>query len=418
MTEQTFTPTRAAGLARLASFQPQMGRHYANMRNHDLGPNDRSNVSALSPWARCRLLTEQELAEAALNKFALSTAEKFVQEVCWRTYWKGWLQHRPGVWSAYQAAVRRDHEALARNAGLRTAYSEATTGQTGIAVFDAWTRELIETGYLHNHSRMWFSSIWIYTLKLPWALGADFFLQHLMDGDAASNTLSWRWTAGLHTQGKIYLARPDNIAKYAGGRFEAELGADWRAGLDRLAKAAPALEGDANPSPGGLGVADTVPDGSFGLLLTEEDLHPASLLPPGSRVAAIAGASFAAQRSAQGVGQAAEAFVTGALDDALAAAAQTFGAEALRLSTETPFEEAVLAWAQGAGVRTVVTAEPPVGWVKPHLDAFKAALSAQGINLVYLRRPWDEAFWPHARKGFFALKKKIPSVLAELGLPA
>ncbi len=74
-------------------------------------------------------------------------------------------------------------------------------------------------GYLHNHARMWFASIWIFTLRLPWVLGADFFMRHLCDGDPASNTLSWRWVAGLHTRGKTYLARASNIATYTGGRF-------------------------------------------------------------------------------------------------------------------------------------------------------------------------------------------------------
>ena len=66
---------------------------------------------------------------------------------------------------------------------------------------------------------MWFASIWIFTLRLPWALGADFFLRHLIDADAASNTLSWRWGAGLQTVGKTYLARTENIARYTNGRF-------------------------------------------------------------------------------------------------------------------------------------------------------------------------------------------------------
>jgi deoxyribodipyrimidine photo-lyase len=73
----------------------------------------------------------------------------------------------------------------------------ATFGRTGIACFDQWTGELLETGYLHNHARVWFSSIWIFTLRLPWKLGADFFIRFLNDGDSASNTLSWRWVAGL-----------------------------------------------------------------------------------------------------------------------------------------------------------------------------------------------------------------------------
>ena len=72
---------------------------------------------------------------------------------------------------------------------------------------------------MHNHARMWFASIWIFTLKLPWQLGAEFFLKHLYDGDAASNTLGWRWVAGIQTQGKNYLASEWNIKKFTNNRF-------------------------------------------------------------------------------------------------------------------------------------------------------------------------------------------------------
>jgi hypothetical protein len=66
---------------------------------------------------------------------------------------------------------------------------------------------------------MWFASIWIFTLKLPWQQGAAFFLEHLFDGDAASNTLSWRWVAGLQTKGKHYLAKAWNIEKFTQNKF-------------------------------------------------------------------------------------------------------------------------------------------------------------------------------------------------------
>ncbi len=93
------------------------------------------------------------------------------------------------------------------------------SGSTGIDCFDHWAQELADTGYLHNHARMWFASIWIFTLELPWQLGADFFLTRLLDADPAANTLSWRWVAGLHTPGKHYLARASNIEKFTLGRF-------------------------------------------------------------------------------------------------------------------------------------------------------------------------------------------------------
>ena len=194
---------------------PRAGRDYAAGRNSDPGPDQQGAVSRLSPYLRYRMISEHEVVHAVLQQHSLAAADKFVAEVLWRTYWKGWLELRPSVWARFlaerdrQRAEFNDHAALA----------DAESGNTGIAGFDDWARELVATGYLHNHARMWFASIWIFTLRLPWALGADFFLRHLADADAASNTLSWRWVAGLQTAGKTYLATADNIARYTEGRF-------------------------------------------------------------------------------------------------------------------------------------------------------------------------------------------------------
>ncbi len=221
-------PTRAAALARLAQFLPAAGHRYAETRNADDGPasGGRSNVSELSPWLHAGVLGEPEVLEAVLGQHSPRAAEKFIAEVFWRIYFKGYLEQRPAIWDDYCTGRDGALAAMTRNAGLQRAYAEATEGRTGIAAFDVWAQELAETGYLHNHARMWFASIWIFTLKLDWRLGADFFLRHLMDGDAASNTLSWRWVAGLHTKGKHYLARADNIARYTSGRPGGALAAD------------------------------------------------------------------------------------------------------------------------------------------------------------------------------------------------
>jgi deoxyribodipyrimidine photolyase len=162
------------------------------------------------------MLLESEVVASVRANWAFPAVEKFVQEVYWRTYWKGWLEQRPAAWTRWTEAVPRLREGLSGQ--QQSAWAAACAGQTGIAGFDDWARELVATGYLHNHARMWFASIWIFTLRLPWELGAAFFYEHLLDGDAASNTLSWRWVAGLQTAGKTYVARADNIAHYTEGR--------------------------------------------------------------------------------------------------------------------------------------------------------------------------------------------------------
>src|SRR6056297_2603515 len=212
-------PIRAAGAHVLATFAPRMGRRYANGRNFDRGPGAHRDVSMLSPYLRRRLVTEHETVAAALGAHGHENAEKFVQEVIWRGYFKGWLERRPGIWQSYRDGLMRDLEQADGDRRLRREVASAEAGETGLACFDAWARELVETGYLHNHARMWFASIWIFTFGLPWRLGADFFLRHLLDGDPASNTLGWRWVAGLHTRGKPYKAQAWNIAKFTGQRF-------------------------------------------------------------------------------------------------------------------------------------------------------------------------------------------------------
>ena len=183
-----WTATRQAGLDQLKAFIPHAGANYAKRRNYDFGPGQHSAVSQLSPYIRHRLIREDEVLRAVLDQHSSQNAEKFIQEVFWRTYWKGWLEMRPSVWGAYWAELALAWDQVQTQSGLRSEWEAACKGETGIECFDAWARELAQTGYLHNHSRMWFASIWIFTLRLPWALGADFFLRHLLDGDPASNT--------------------------------------------------------------------------------------------------------------------------------------------------------------------------------------------------------------------------------------
>jgi hypothetical protein len=210
-----FEPSRAKALDRLESFVENNLTEYSKLRNFDFGPDKRSNVSCLSPYVTHGIVNEQEIIKKSLGKFSFSKNEKFIQEVLWRTYWKGWLELRPNVWSDYLTELIKIKENLKNNQN----YKNAIEGKTKIDCFNQWVIELKENNYLHNHTRMWFASIWIFTLELPWQLGAEFFMQHLYDGDAASNTLGWRWVAGVQTQGKHYLASEWNIKKFTANRF-------------------------------------------------------------------------------------------------------------------------------------------------------------------------------------------------------
>ena len=210
-----FEASRAKALEKLNYFVENNLSEYSKLRNFDFGPENRSNISCLSPYITHGIINEKELIEKSLSKFSFSKNEKFIQEILWRTYWKGWLELRPNVWSDYLLELNKIKNEFKDNQN----YLNAIKGKTNIECFNAWINELKENNYLHNHSRMWFASIWIFTLELPWQLGAEFFMQHLYDGDAASNTLGWRWVAGIQTQGKHYLASEWNIKKFSNNRF-------------------------------------------------------------------------------------------------------------------------------------------------------------------------------------------------------
>ena len=385
MTDETlmtdFLPTRAAGLERLAAFVPHAGRAYAEGRNSDPGPGAPSAVSRLSPWLRRRLVTEAEVVTAVLTEHRLVDAEKFVAEVLWRTYWKGWLELRPGIWRQFLA--ERD---AARQLPIARALAAAEAGATGIDGFDDWARELVETGYLHNHARMWFASIWIFTLRLPWALGADFFLRHLIDADPASNTLSWRWVAGLQTAGKTYLATADNIARCTGGRFSPQ-------GLARTAVPIPGPPVPAAQPLRALSPLD--PAASTLLLVTPEDFHPEAVIarPPNLRGAVVLATDSG--------GPLAQAFVAGGAADAAARVAAHYDCP---VTLVTSVDDPALHAAD-----QIVTACAPTG---PIADA----LAASHLPIMQVRRRWDAQFWPHAQKGFFPFKERIPAILAVEGI--
>jgi deoxyribodipyrimidine photo-lyase len=392
-----FPATRNEAQRRLLAFAPRAGPDYEFGRNTDNGPDGHAHVSLLSPYLRHRLISEREVVQAVFNKHTLSAVQKYVQEVLWRTYWKGWLEMRPGVWSRFVA----ERDQMQDSFPNVHAIIAAETGMTGIDGFDDWARELVETGYLHNHARMWFASIWIFTLRLPWALGADFFLRHLIDADAASNTLSWRWVAGLQTVGKTYLATAENITRYTNGRY-----APTGLALEAIALTeAPIAAPCTFPEPR---LVDRKQPSL--LLMTHEDMNPESLIAPDIPI----NAAMVVTDEDLLWGEASKQFVKAAENDVTSRIGAHYGCNPNIASTLCA--PALIAAAQSAQTKQIVTPYAPVGPVADVLARIVPILADEGITLIQVRRDWDTHFWPHARKGFFSFKEKIEPGLIATGI--
>jgi len=423
--EWPLQPNRLAACRRLEHFAASAGRAYQTHRNTDRGMGCHVNVSALSPYLRHRMIEETEVLETVLAKHSESAAFKFVQEVFWRGYWKGWLEHRGQLWPEYQRQLPQCLHHTQQDKRLWELYGQAISGTTAIPLFNEWCLELQRTGYLHNHARMWFASIWIFTLRLPWQLGADFFVRHLLDGDPASNTLGWRWVAGLHTQGKTYLATAKNIRTCAEARLDGR--SDQQLGLHRLAASAhqvqeylpaKALQMTAVPWPKpaqGDEEGYRCNRGRTALLLTEEDL---TWLPE-TQLFCVAALNPSPRSVLAPASEQVQAFVHGALVDALSRAGERYvgpkdAATDVVVAPE-PMEEADLtAFLVAQRIDQVVCAYAPIGPARLRLELLGDQLAVKGIELRFCMRDYDRMVWPHATKGFFQLGKRIPEFLGAM----
>ena len=412
----TFPTTREAAWSRWREFLPGANR-YGALRNQVVPGHP--HVTRLSPALRARLVTTEALVGSLLETHRFDAIEKLVQELVWRDYWKGWLELRPGVWSAYRAEVERlrteADPALLRRAEVVMA------GHGGIAVLDGFTRELIETGYLHNHARMWWAGYWIHVERLPWALGADFFYRHLLDADPASNTLGWRWVAGLQTRGKAYLPRRSNLERFCAASLLVDL-----TGLERLddSVVSPVPLPDEAPaqrvawcplpeSPDLRGDLRAAADfDRWGVWVHGEDLSIEES-PLGQLRPEVVLSVFDAQRVASlGMAPLRVAYLKTALADGLARAARHFGCATESCETGEGLAEALARVARERGLAGWVAMRPSVGPLADAIPAMEAALAREGRKVIWCRRRWDEHWWPQASAGFFGFWEKAQRRLA------
>ncbi len=402
--------TRHDALADWSAFLPGLG-DYAMRRNH-VEPHHR-NVSRLSVALCHRILLEDEVVFDTLRNYEFHTVEKWLQEVCWRRYWKGWLEQRPDVWSTWQRRVRELHGTLPE-AVLRRAQAVAA-GESSVACMDAIARELITTGYLHNHARMWWASFWIHVERLPWELGAEWFFRNLLDADPASNTLSWRWVAGLQTPGKTYLVRESNIAKYA-----PEFLLRDRAGIERIADGAvtPAVAIEfANTA------LETLPDypgavpdkgRRIGIWLHADDLLPE--IGPLANLSPIAVAAFTSKNSGPhyfAPNELRMAALGKLLADGLARAAAHFQCST-ELNEDDDPAASICNWAAIHGIEEVVSFAPTVGPVGDLVPQLQQRLNSAGIALTLIRRCSDTHAFKLAVTGFFPFWGKMSRHLNQL----
>jgi deoxyribodipyrimidine photo-lyase len=386
--------TRAAALGQLAAFIPKAPL-YARDRNH-VQPGHPA-VSRLSPAIRHRLISEDEVAAAVLGAHAAGRVEKFVQEVYWRRYWKGWLSLRPQVWRDYLDSLAGLPESdLARR---------VEAGQSGNAVIDHFANELVATGYLHNHARMWFAAWWVHEARLPWQSGAAFFFKHLLDGDPAANTLSWRWVAGLQTPGKTYLARRSNLEKYlAPGLLES-----LAEGLNEFEHPQPHLPSVPAKEPvtrADLPASGLRPSATTGLWIHEEDLSPETSPLAGRPFAAILVTGHPSAWENHDFPAAKRQWLLEALHDGSRRAADHWKTAA-PLAAADDLAATLAGWAKAHALDQIVTLRPDIGPLDDALPGIAAALSRAGIHLAWIDRPRDLELRPLATGGFFQFWERL-----------
>ena len=398
---------RQDGLSHLQQFAPHAGAAYTKLRNFDKGEGRHHAVSRLSGHLRRRLITEEEVLRAVTSHHSPQKAEKFILEVFWRSYFRGWLANRPSIWTDFtQYQLPAQHHEL---------YHKAISGQTGIAPFDHWTEELKATSYLHNHARMWFASVWIFTLGLDWQAGAGFFMRHLRDFCPASNTLGWRWAAGLHTLGKHYLASADNIYRFTEGRFDV---------TGQLNENAPPCPASPHPSPFSSLPQQAVLADKYMLLVTAEDCHIESLPlahPPACIVSLPAEMGDRCWDSELEAGRDKQLIAADqlAISDAAMRAEQHFACPHVDLSSCSSADEMVRAFTQLAAEHhctQLITAYPGTGFWQTHLNHLFSAQQGQQLDTGFIVRQIDRLTTPAAQKGFFPFKGNIPKWMNELGV--
>ena len=350
---------------------------YSYLRNYDFGPNKNSSVSKLSPYISHRILLEYDLIKDIKNKYNGDNVNKFIEEVYWRIYWKGWLENKPCIWENFITKKVDNYDF--------NNYKMAVNGETNIPYFNSWVKELKTYNYLHNHTRMWFASTWIFVLGLPWELGARFFFKYLYDGDAASNLLSWRWVGGLQTKGKRYLFSPQNLKKFSNGRFSA----------NNISNQDILLEDDFEVIISNEIYHSNMQKSSNTLIMFENDLHENSLKKIISKYQKVFLIELDKKHRQIEI------------SDSVAQFKQNLRDEFLLKFSNIEMISSLLLKDKLKGISSVDLIYPSIG---DNYDFIKSLRENNKFIVKNLVRPEDLYAWKFAKRGFYKFKENIPAI--------
>tara|TARA_B100000989_G_scaffold296324_1_gene279327 strand:- start:604 stop:1731 length:1128 start_codon:yes stop_codon:yes gene_type:complete len=369
-----FSTTRSGVIKNFINFSEKKLLSYSKKRNFDFGPPHK-NVSKLSPYLKTRFISEEEVLKIAIKNNKIKTIEKFIEEVFWRTYWRGWLESHPWVYDEY----------------LKTNKNQTIPDKTGIKCFDSWKEELLDTGYLHNHSRMWFASIWIFTLGNDWQSGAEFFKQNLLDYCPASNTLGWRWVAGLQSINKPYLAMSDNIKYFTNGRFDPKGELNEQVTLNQTNQSSNHILPFVEPIKIKFENCDKI-----GIILNQNDLTLNRIFE--KKQVAYDCCIYSIGYDNRLINE----FNKNIIEDIL--------------NNNKNFEIAknfnqIIDWLLKKNIKMVILPYETVGNRIFNNEKFKLKLKELNIKYNFFLRDWDRNAFPHATKGFFKFKKNISHLI-------
>ncbi len=212
--DTVISPVRGGKCEAQSRLEPLKPEAYGSTRNHLDGA-----VTGLSPFIRHGVVNSSDVRDRALDVSTPKQAEKFIQQLAWRAYWQQFYRKWPDlIWQDIEP-YKTGFEPYDYADDLP---EDIAMGETGVACIDQFIAELLETGHIHNHARLYIAAYVCHWRRVKWQAGARWFLAHLLDGDLASNNLSWQWVASTFSH-KPYFFNLENVEKFTGETIDTRM---------------------------------------------------------------------------------------------------------------------------------------------------------------------------------------------------